>query len=223
MTAALLVAHGQPSDPLPAARALEALAAEVAALLPGHDLRAATLAEPGAMARALAGPPGVILPLFMSCGWFSDSHLPTRIAQAGGEGWRFLTPLGCAPEVQALALTLAAEAAADGATGLLLAAHGSGRSAMPARVAHHLAHRIARETGIPHAEAAFLEQAPRLDEAAAGFAAGAVCLPWFVAEGAHVTQDLPEMLAQGGFQGRLLPALGRDPRLPGIIAALLSR
>lgn len=219
---ALLVAHGQPSDPGPAARALDALAAEVACHLPGCAIRAATLAEPGTLARALQGPPGTVLPLFMACGWFSETNLPARLAAAGGGGWRILPPLGCAPSVQDLALTLAREAAAAGATALILAAHGSGRSPMPAAVAHLVATRIARETPLARAEPAYLDHNPRLADIAGGFPATAVCLPWFAAEGGHVTEDLPGLLSAAGFPGRLLPPIGRDPRLPAIIAGLLA-
>ncbi|QYZ70583.1 CbiX/SirB N-terminal domain-containing protein [Neotabrizicola shimadae] len=220
---ALLVAHGQPSDPGPAARALDALAAKVASHLPGREVRAATLAEPGALARAVAGPPGTVLPLFMACGWFSETHLPTRLAQAGGAAWHILPPLGCTPEVQDLTVTLAAEAAAEGATALILAAHGSGRSPMPAAVTRLVASRVSRETAIARAEAAFLEQAPRLSDIAGSFPETTVCLPWFAAEGGHVAEDLPELLAEGGFRGRILPPVGLDPRLPALIARLLAR
>lgn len=219
---ALLVAHGQPSDPGPAARALDALAIEVARHLPGRDIRAATLAEAGALARALQGPPGIVLPLFMACGWFSETHLPRRLGEAGGAAWRVLPPLGCAPAVQDLALTLAREAAAAGATALILASHGSGRSPMPAAVARHLASRIARETPMSRAEPAYLDHPPRLADIAGTFPATTVCLPWFAAEGGHVTEDLPGLLSAAGYRGRLLPPIGRDPRLPALIAGLLA-
>lgn len=218
----LLVAHGQPSDPGPAARALDALAASVAQHLPGLEVRAATLAEPGALARAVAGPPGIVLPLFMACGWFSETHLPARLADAGGGGWRVLPPLGCAPELQDLAVSLARDAAEAGASAMILAAHGSGRSPMPASVTRFVAARIARETPLARAEAAFLDHPPRIAEVAAGFPAASVCLPWFAAEGGHVTEDLPELLAESGFPGRLLPPIGRDPRLPVLIARILA-
>ena len=48
---ALILAHGQPSDPRTAGAALEALAARVQALLPGWAVGAATLAEDGALER----------------------------------------------------------------------------------------------------------------------------------------------------------------------------
>ena len=56
----------------------------------------------------------------------------------------------------------------------------------------------------------------------AGFGPGAVCLPFFAAQGGHVTQDIPAALAEAGFQGRVLPPLGLDPRVPALIAAAIS-
>ncbi len=216
MTAAVIVAHGQPSDPLPAAAELAALADRVAALSPGLEVGAATLAEPGALARAVAGrPPGLILPLFMAAGWFTRSAIPARLAEAGAAGWQVMPPFGPAPEVGALAVALVRESSAGE---VLLAAHGSFKSAEPARVAQDLATRIVAEAGVP-CRAAFIDQSPRLDEAT-GFGPGAICLPFFAMAGGHVTTDLPVALAEAGFPGRILPALGTDPRVPGLIAGL---
>lgn len=221
--ALLLVGHGQPSDPGPAGRALDRLADEVARHLPGTPVRAATLAEPGALPRGLAGPPGRILPMFMACGWFTETHLPARLAEASPQAgdWHLLPPLGCHPALQDLAVTLAAEARAAGARALILAAHGSGRSPMPGRIADHVAGRIRRETGLDRCEAAYLDHAPRL-AAATGWPDPTACLPWFAAGGAHVARDIPAALAEAGLSGPLLPAIGLDPRLPALIARLAS-
>ncbi|MFN6058627.1 MAG: cobalamin biosynthesis protein CbiX, partial [Paracoccaceae bacterium] len=104
---ALIVAHGQPSDPRPAGAALEALAAKVQALLPGWAVGAATLAEEGAIARAVAGlPGGVVFPMFMTGGWFTKVQIPKRLAEAGAEGWTVLEPFGCDPAVHDLCVDI---------------------------------------------------------------------------------------------------------------------
>ena len=87
---ALIVAHGQPSDPLPAAAALDRLALRVAGHLPGWDVRAATLAEAGRLEAQAAGGPGLVFPLFMAGGWFTGAQIPARLREAGAEGWRVL-------------------------------------------------------------------------------------------------------------------------------------
>lgn len=219
---AVIVAHGQPSDPDPAEAELAALAARVAALLPGWRVDSATLAAPGQLARRVAGAPGVVYPLFMAGGWFTQTHLPARLAEAGGHGWRILAPFGCDPAVQDLTVTLAREAWVGGARELVLAAHGSSRSPAPSDIAHMVAARIAREVGFTRVEAAFIDQSPRLADLR-GFGPDAVCLPFFAARGGHVETDLPEALGQAGFAGPILPPVGADPRAEALIAAAIAR
>lgn len=211
---ALIVSHGQPCDPEAPEVELATLAARVAALLPGWEIRSATLAKPAALAQAAAGIPGRVYPLFMAGGWFTRVQLPAKLAEAAAPGWQVLEPLGCDPAVHDLATRLV-----QGAASVILAAHGSGRSPVPADVARHVAARIAA-TGI-RAAAAFIDQAPQIAQAT-GHGPGSVCLPFFAASGGHVTEDIPSALAEAGFQGRLLPALGLSPEIPAIIAAAIA-
>ncbi|KAF0113748.1 MAG: Cobalamin (Vitamin B12) biosynthesis CbiX protein [Rhodobacteraceae bacterium] len=214
---ALIVAHGQPSEPRPAGAALEALAAQVQALLPGWSVGAATLAEEGAMARAVAGlSGGVVFPMFMAGGWFTRMQIPKRLAEAGSVGWTVLEPFGCDPAVHDLCVTLVREA---GAAQVILAAHGSFKSSAPSDIALHVAGRIAVETGTDVA-AGFIDQEPQVSMLTGR---AGVCLPFFAAEGGHVSDDIPAALAAAGFQGRILPPVGLDGRVPGIIAAAIGR
>lgn len=219
----LILAHGQPSDPLPAARALAAFGASVAALMPGRVVRAATLAEPGALARAVAGRvSGLVYPMFMAGGWFTRVQIPASLTEIGAMpgqgGWQVLEPFGCDPAVHDLSVALAREARA---AELVLAAHGSGRSSVPAGIARHVAQRIRAEAGVGRVEVGFIDQAPQL-ASLTGFGPGAVCLPFFAAEGGHVAEDLSKALGQAGFAGRILPPVGLDPRVPGIAAAAIA-
>jgi sirohydrochlorin ferrochelatase len=214
---ALIVAHGQPSDPQGAARALDSLAAAVQALLPDWQVGAATLAEPGAVARAVAGRPGgVAFPMFMAGGWFTRVQIPARLAEAGATGWTVLEPFGCDPAVHDLCVALAQEAGADQVT---LAAHGSFKSSAPSDIALHVAARIAAGTGA-EVQTGFIDQAPQLSSLTGR---SGVCLPFFAAEGGHVSEDIPAALAKAGFTGRILPPVGVDARVPGIIAAAIAR
>lgn len=218
LSPALLVAHGQPSNPFPAARALEDLAMQVAAFLPRWNVRAATLAEPLAIARGVSGRDfGLVYPVFMARGWFTKVQIPGRLFEAGASRWKVLEPFGCDPKVQDLCVTLVRESGADA---VILAAHGSSKSAEPSDVARHVAARIRAETGIERVEVGFIDQAPQLSTLT-GFGPGAVCLPFFAAAGGHVEDDLPKALAEAGFRGRILPPVGADRRVPGLIASAL--
>jgi len=181
----------------------------------------ATLAEPDALAGAVSGPHGLVYPMFMAAGWFTRTHLPQRLADAGAGGWQVLPPFGMDGQVQALALTLVREAGLGAGGALLLAAHGSFRSPAPAQVARQVAADIGAALRLARAEAAFIDQTPRLAEAS-GFGAQSLCLPFFAASGGHVIDDLPEALAEAEFQGRVLPPLGLDPRVPALIASRLK-
>lgn len=213
----LIVAHGQPSAPAPAAAELAAFAAAVAALLPGHVVASATLAEPGALPRAVArlGPGGVVFPMFMAGGWFARVNLPAQLAAAGAVGWRVLEPLGCDPALHDLAVTVVA-----GAAEVVLAAHGSFKTSVPSDVARVVADKIAAQG--TRVAVGFIDQEPQLSSLR-GFGPEAVCLPYFAAAGGHVSADIPRALAEAGFQGRVLPALGLDPRVPALVAAAVLR
>lgn len=224
--AALIVSHGQPGDPGPAAAELAGLAQRVAVHLPAWRVASATLAEPGALAQAIAGlgPRGLVYPMFMAGGWFTSVQLPRLLAKAGGVGWRVLPPFGVDPAIQALCVTQALEAAArlglpPAETAILLAAHGSFRSPAPAQVAQKMAAQLTR-AGFARAEAYFIDQSPKIS-AARGFGPASLCLPFFAARGAHVTVDLPAALTVAGFMGQVLAPLGLDARAPALIAAAL--
>lgn len=225
---ALIVAHGQPSDPAGAERGLARLAGGVGAKLPGWRVGSATLAQPGALETAVRdlGLP-VVFPLFMADGWFTESELPRRLAAAGAGGATVLPAFGLMEEVAALAVK-AARLAVLGRhwrveeSCLVLAAHGSGRSRAPAAAAGRIA--VAVRAALPFRELrlGFIEEAPSLREAATGTGERTVCLPLFVARWGHVLTDVPAALAAAGFRGPCLAPLGARPEVPGIIAAALQ-
>ena len=49
-----------------------------------------------------------------------------------------------------------------------------------------------------------------------------ICLPFFALRAGHVENDIPEALADAGFTGPLLPAIGEHPCVPKLIAASLA-
>lgn len=225
---AIIVAHGQPSDPDPAEAEIAALASRVAAHLPGWTIRSATLAKPGALDRAVADLSApLIFPFFMADGWFIRTALPDRLARAEAQSPRILTPFGLLPETLALTGEKAAATASQNSwpleeTTLILAAHGSGRSAYPREAAALTARSISESHAFREIRTGFIEESPGVDEAAADAGQKSICLPLFVARWGHVETDLPAALAKANFKGALLDPIGTAPEIPALIARAIA-
>lgn len=225
---AVIVAHGQPSDPVPPEAEMAALAARVASHLPGWQVRSATLAEQDALRAALQGlDDPVIFPLFMADGWFIRSLLPRRLDEVGAPKASILTPFGLLPDAAALAVQVLEETLADAGwraedSVLVLAAHGSGRSPYPADAARAMQSAIAQRLRFRDIRLGFIEEAPELVEVAEEAGDKALCLPLFVARWGHVEDDIPAALHAAGFRGITLPPLGTDARVPALIARALA-
>lgn len=224
---AIIVSHGQPSDPDPAETALATLAREVAILLPGWDVTSATLAKPGALDAALeqAGTAPLIYPMFMSAGWFTRSELKRRLAKHDA---RTLPPFGHDAGLPDLAAGLVRSTLAERnwqakETQLFIAGHGSGRSPNAARDTHRFADALARRLPMGEQRVGFVEEPPRLTPTATGLGAQSICLPFFAAKGGHVIEDIPEALNTTGFKGILLEPLGLAPGVPRLIAQALRK
>lgn len=207
---------------------MQELAGEVAARLPGWRIRAATMAAKGEIERRLEGMTAapLVYPLFMSDGWFTETALPRRLKAPGA---RILAPFGLDEALPALASASLTSLARDKdwaveETEILVAAHGSasGRE-NPARRTERFAEALARLAPWRRIQVGFLEQEPQLSAIAATCAAQTICLPFFAAGGHHVTGDVPEDLAAGGFPGVIAAPLGRAPYTPRVIADALRK
>lgn len=223
---AIIVTHGQPSDPQPQQDAVEALAAEVARLS-GWRVVGATLAQPGALEDALTQvPDAAIYPMFMAAGWFTGIELPRRLALAGAPEAPILRPFGLDPGLPDLCRRTVAEAAAPydwdiRQVTLLLIAHGSQRARASAEGTQNMAEILS--VRFARVVTGFIEEAPYLGDAAAGLGPLSVALPLFATEAEHVTDDIPAGLAAAGFAGLHLPPIGLSPEVPRMIAAALER
>lgn len=224
---AIIVGHGQPSDPAPAETDLAGFAARVGAHLPDWQVIGATLAKPGALDAALAAcPPNpVVYPMFMSQGWFTQVQLVKRL---GDRRARIAPPFGVDPGLPAMAAdhlnrVLEAQGWTAGATRLFLAGHGSGRSPNAARDTRAFATALASHIGFAELRIGFVEEAPFLADAAQGLGAEAICLPFFAARLGHVIDDIPEALHQAGFTGLRLAPIGCADEAPALVATALMK
>lgn len=225
---ALIIAHGAPKDPMPQEAALKALAVRVAMWLPGWQVRGATLAAPGALEAALSGLHApLIYPFFMAEGWFTRKALPKRLGAAGAGALCQMPAFGTDAGIPALMLEAALTAASAAglephATTLLIAAHGSKGAPASYEITEKVAQILRQQRSFAHVTTGYIEQPPFLAERAAGLGP-AICLPFFALRAGHVAEDLPEALAQAGFTGPLLPAIGENAQVARLIATVLAR
>jgi sirohydrochlorin ferrochelatase len=224
---ALIVAHGQPSDPEPAERDIAELGARVAAYLPGWRIGTATLAAQDALGRAISVlDRPLIFPFFMADGWFIRNLLPRRIAETGRVAGRIVPPFGLLPGAADLAGEILHSATGTAgwdmaATTVILAAHGSGRSPRPAAAARAIESHLRRSCTFATIRTGFVEQAPSIAETSRDAGPRSLCLPLFVARWGHVREDIPAGLSESGFEGQLLDPLGCHAKVPELIAATL--
>jgi sirohydrochlorin ferrochelatase len=227
MPNALIVAHGAPANPAPQEAHLQRLAQEVGALLPGWEVRGATLAAKGALAAALRDMNEVLVyPFFMAEGWFTGTALPRALAEVGADA-RILPPFGVERDLPILMAQVATQGAIlagiePRSATLLLAAHGSkiSRSSKDSVIAMRKS--LLDLTGFREIEVGLIEEPPFLENVAKGLGLG-VCLPFFALRAGHVEDDVPQALAAAAFRGPLLPAIGEHPGVAGLIAATLGQ
>lgn len=225
--AAIIVSHGQPSDPDPAEAALAEFAANVARSLPGWHVGSATLAKPGALEAALAdaGAGALIFPYFMTGGWFTGEALMQRLEGVQAE---VLPPFGLDPGLPGLAAALLADVMTEqgwhaSEVRVFLAAHGSGRSPQTARDTQAFAAALAELLPVAELRVGFVEEPPYLADQAFDLGARAICLPFFAAKGGHVLDDIPDALALAEFRGVLMDPLGCAPGAAALVARSLAR
>lgn len=223
---AIIVSHGQPSEPDPPEADLAALAARVARHLPGWRIASATLAKPGALDIALgaAGGACLVYPLFMTDGWFVRSALPKRLGDVPA---RILPPLGVDPALPALVAdhlitVLQTRGWRADETCLLVASHGSGRSPRSKQATEAFTVRLAARLPFGDIRTGYVEEPPRIGDMVRDCPSPALCLPFFAAYGGHVKEDITEALAAGAFPGPLLDPIGTFDAIPELIARSLA-
>jgi sirohydrochlorin ferrochelatase len=217
---AIIVSHGQPSQPSRAEKTLSELAIRIAAHLPDWNIASATMAAKGSLESQLDRLPNAVLfPLFMADGWFTGTALPARLI-----GQRIiLPPLGLDPALPELAdFILRAEINNRGweisETEIVIAGHGGQNSTNPAKATQSFATALTSLLPVKKIEIGFVEEAPFLNDMARGSGSKSLCLPFFAAKGLHVRQDIPELFEQAGYTGELLDPIGLAPQIPNLIA-----
>jgi sirohydrochlorin ferrochelatase len=224
---ALIVSHGQPSNSQAGEDQLSALVARIKPVLPGWDLRSATMATPNALEDALEEFSGVpyVFPLFMADGWFTNTALPVRLRHRKVHQ---LSPLGVHPGLphktfKLLKLEAENRGWSFNSCDIMIAAHGSATGSAAAECALYFAKRLRRLTPFKKkVHTGFLAQTPFLSEVARVSTPRTLLLPFLAGLGSHLTDDIPQALKEGEFRGVLLPSVGEAEFLPGLIAHSLK-
>ncbi len=223
---ALIVAHGQPSVPVPPELWLQGFAAAVNKHLPHWNIRAATLAMPDALEKQVSEitPGSPIYPMFMADGFFVSKVLPRRL---GGANLPILLPFGFHPDLpdmaaRAIKSRLLQNGWQEAQSHVLLAAHGSARGKKAADSAHAFRDMLLERFDALKITVGFVEEPPYISEAAAGLPRQSMCLPFFALEGDHCRSDIPEALEEAKFSGQAMSPLGTWAETPALVANAIS-
>ena len=150
-----------------------------------------------------------VVPLFISEGYFTEEVIPRELGLSGpapsltlreGRVVRYCSPIGTHPWMTRMILRRAEEAAGLGAerargAGLVVVGHGTERNATSAAAIHRVTEE-ARGAGVfGEVRAGFLDQDPAVGEVLAAMTAREVVLvPFFIAEGWHTQETIPDDL-----------------------------
>jgi len=189
-----------------------------------------------------------LVPNFVSEGFFTREVIPGKLGLSGRTTRRgihlvhYCEPVGLHPGMTQLILNRATEATdtPPGEVSLLLVGHGTARNAMSREAIQDQVRKI-RQSGIPFAEVmpVFLEEPPLLaDWKSLTSTPHVVVVPFFMAEGLHTQNDIPEILGLerlssssggiisqkiGGRTVRCTSPVGTDPAIPRMILEQATR
>ena len=221
---ALIVSHGQPSDPDIGEAEIAELAAAVGRHLPDARVEGVTLASKYRIEKLSAARPGALIyPMFMADGWFTRTQLPKRLAADVGPQ---LVSFGMDCTLPALAANWLHEVCQDRSLSpskadLVIAGHGSGKSRRVSDATRRFADQVAAHFNPRSVQCGFVEEEPSLEESLSGLGTNAICIPFFAAKRGHVLEDLPAAVAASGFSGVVLDPIGLHPDVPKLIADAL--
>ena len=181
--------------------------------------------------------PLVVLPLFMSEGFFTSRVLPTALGlhedaafnavhRVDGRAVAWMQPLGSDDRLLdavdgALVCAARERALEPGRCTVVVVGHGTERDVRSSARVLELVERLRLSRRWHAVHPAFIDQAPRLDAVAAQLqTSDTLLVPFFASEGMHVTDDLPSLVATAppGCAVHQLPAAGAGPA--GVTVAL---
>lgn len=175
----------------------------------GWDVQAAFLKQ----APMFEGPADVVVPFFMSDGYFTQ-----KVRDLAGDSL-VTAPVGVSSQMDALVDSALREVEGT----VILAGHGTPKHAASRDSVLRHVERL-REAGYV-VKAGFIDDDPGLDVALRQFSGAVTILPYFVAPGPHTLEDVPEMAqkARSELEDVLfLPAIGLVDDVDAIIVSLIN-
>jgi sirohydrochlorin cobaltochelatase len=145
---------------------------------------------------AVVGERAVVVPVMTSGGYFVDEVFPRELALEDRPGVADADPVGTHPALSAVVTAHAADVT-DGAApasefALALVGHGTDLNDDSGASTRDHAARLRAETDFGEVRALFMDEAPKVDDLTDHVEADRVVLvPLFVANGYHVTEDIP--------------------------------
>jgi sirohydrochlorin cobaltochelatase len=172
-----------------------------------------------------------VVPNFISEGYFTQTVIPRELElngqvtkRSGGQVWKYCDPVGSHPMMTELLLQRAGEVAPDvdpAETALLIVAHGTDLNENSAVAAKREVDKIRALGRYADVLNVYMEEAPRVaDWRKLTKSGNVVVVPFFISDGLHSYEDIPELLGisrSGGF-----PAADLDKRRSGDRRSLMS-
>jgi sirohydrochlorin cobaltochelatase len=202
-----------------------------------EEVRTAFWKEEPSLSRALDGCEArdiAVVPVFISDGYFSKVVVPREMRLAGaltereGQRIRYTAPVGADPSLAGVIAERALEAGATPRDAVAVLGHGTRTNADSERNVFAMADRLRDQRQFAEVGAVFLDQEPSMLNLLREFRAQTVVVvPFFIAEGWHVGQTIPEDLAlegaetrRGGRIVRYAAPVGTHPQTADVIERL---
>lgn len=150
-----------------------------------------------------------VVPLFISEGYFTEEVIPRELGLAGpapsvthklGKTIRYTKPVGTHPSMADMILRRAEETAGLDAeqarrAGLIIIGHGTERNSNSAEVIYRVSREADEAAVFGHVRTGFLDQEPEVGDVLEAMEEDRVVLvPFFVAEGWHTQETIPDDL-----------------------------